>query len=195
MMAAVSAPALAALASQPRHAHDASTQPVMHFHVLAYDGRFSAAASFATEARRLGATVKDTQGDITALWYQDLYHRWQLSPEPVAGITPFNSLLGLQMMASTAGLRVIYRAHHHRDGEQVTHELFGPRAMLSAATRLTGADEQWGRSAAQIILRWPAGLAPLARSESTILDSDRRSVSADSLISWILAPVAEPERA
>jgi hypothetical protein len=102
-------------------------------------------------------------------------------------MTTFNSLLGLQMMASTDGLRVIYRAHHHRDGERVSHELFGPKPILAAVTQLRGSDEQWGGTAARIIMQWPDRLTAVARSASTVLDADRKGVNGDSLVSWILA--------
>ena len=161
----------------------------LRFHTVAYDGRFGEARLFAARARQLGADVYDIDGDITGLWYGQLYPQWKRVPTPVAGITRFNSLLALQLMAGVEGLRVIYRAHHIPASGGAGHEMFGPRAALAAMPRLEGAAEQWAPAAADLVMRWRSDWTAIDRAHSTILDANAHGVPADTLISWILAPV------
>jgi hypothetical protein len=163
----------------------------LRFHKVAYDGRFGEATLFAARARALGADVHDIDGDITDLWYEHLYPQWKRAPIPVAGITRFNSLLALQLMAGIGGLRVIYRASHARDRARTSHELYGPRAALAMIPPLAGAPERWAPAAAGIVMRWRADWTAIDRGHSTILDADARGLPADALISWILAPVRQ----
>ncbi|HEX4025614.1 MAG TPA: hypothetical protein VHX52_13065 [Steroidobacteraceae bacterium] len=171
----------------------AAATATLRFHKVAYDGRFREATLFAERARGLGANVHDIEGDITGLWYDHLYQYWKRVPAPVAGITRFNSLLALQMMASVEGLRVVFRAHHPPDrgpaGHAPTHEIFGPFAALAAAPTLQGPAERWAPAAAAIVMRWHADWTAIDRRHSTILDAEARGLASDTLISWILAPV------
>jgi hypothetical protein len=107
----------------------------------------------------------------------------------VAGMTRFSALLGLQMMASAAGLRLIYRGNHHLEPPPAVHELFGSAAMLSGRPPLPAAAGAWPAAVAAIIMSWPRTALAIDRPHSNVLDADRRAVGPDSPVSWILAPV------
>jgi len=168
---------------------------VLRFYKVAYDGRFREGSLFGARARLLGADVHDIDGDITGLWYDHLYRRWKQSPDPVAGLTQYNSLLALQMMASVDGLRVIYRAHHVPGRAGARHEAFGPTRALASLPALSGSAEQWPAAAAEFVMRWRPEDRAIDRARSTILDADTRGCPAGALVSWILAPVSRSTRA
>jgi len=187
-LAAATGAGAGALGSALRSSH------ALQFYRVAYDGRFVAARSFAAAVRELGGQTHDTEGDITSFWYRDLYHRWRSQPAAVAGMTTFDALLGLSMMASGAGLRVIFRAHHHLDRQPTTHEFFGPVAVLRGLNPLPRSERGWGGAVADLLMRWPATALAVARPASTYLDAARSGVAAESLVSWIIAPHRRGQR-
>lgn len=54
---------------------------------VVYDERFELSRSFAARASAFGARLHAISGDITDLWFGDLYRRWRAGPASVAGIT------------------------------------------------------------------------------------------------------------
>lgn len=175
-----------AAASLPLRAEAAEA---LRYCKVAYDGCFAAAGLFAQRARELGADVFDIQGDITALWYEYLQPHWKAAPAAVAGLTRYNCLLALQMMASIHGLRVVYRAHHVYGSALARHAVYGPHAALAAGPALRGEPAQWAPVAAEVLMGWHADWIAIDRRRSTILQAGERGVPAGALISWILAPV------
>jgi hypothetical protein len=129
-------------------------------------------------------------GDVTDLWYHDLYYRWRQSPAAIAGMTRHSSLFGLEMMAGDVGMRVIYRAHH-RPGQNgaITHEVFGPSAAQRRQAELRGPEADWSRTAANIVMTWPADMTAISKAQSNIAGADQKRVGSETLISWIIAPV------
>jgi hypothetical protein len=74
-----------------------------------FDERFDASVAAARRHERRGVAVYGIRGDVTALWYHDLYHRWKRGPAPLAGVTTHESLFCLDVLARDAGLRVVNR--------------------------------------------------------------------------------------
>jgi hypothetical protein len=74
-----------------------------------FDERFPASVAFALDVNRRGIPIHGIRGDITALWYHDLYFHWRNEPTPIAGITTSESLFCLELLARDAGLRVTSR--------------------------------------------------------------------------------------
>ncbi|PWT83754.1 MAG: hypothetical protein C5B57_06275 [Blastocatellia bacterium] len=74
-----------------------------------FDERFPASVAFALDVKRRGIPIHGIRGDITALWYHDLYFHWRNDPTPIAGITTTESLFCLELLARDAGLRVTSR--------------------------------------------------------------------------------------
>jgi hypothetical protein len=66
------------------------------------------------ELSRLGLVVSSIGGDVTKLWYDDLYPRWRESPVVVAGVTAHGPLFCLERLAWDFGMRVVMRADHRR---------------------------------------------------------------------------------
>ncbi len=150
------------------------------------DERFAAAAAFAGEARRAGATIHPIRGDVTELWFEDLYHRWRREPAAVAGLTTGVSLYCLSEVARDAGLKVVYHAEHETAGDgRTTHQAFGSERMRAQAARLGGGD--WAAEAARIVLSCPRTdfrRTPVERISALL----RAGEHPDRLSSWVIAP-------
>jgi hypothetical protein len=86
--------------------HPAQAEP---FYKVIFDERFPASAA---HARALGGTrmsMHGIRGDVTSLWYRDLYFQWKKQPAQIAGVTTRDSLFCLEILARDAGLFVITR--------------------------------------------------------------------------------------
>ena len=92
-----------------RDALDRSAGASDHLHKAIFDRRFPAGIAFALDAERRGVPVHGIEGDVTALWYHDLYFAWRNGPAPIAGVTTAASLFCLETLARDAGLRVTER--------------------------------------------------------------------------------------
>jgi len=79
------------------------------FYKAIFDERFPASIAFAQDLNRRGVPVHGIRGDITALWYHDLYFQWKKGPAPIDGVTTSESLFCLELLARDAGLRVTRR--------------------------------------------------------------------------------------
>ena len=76
------------------------------------DKRFAPARAFGRDAQWRGETVHAFNGDVTDVWYHDLYHRWQQGRAAIAGLTTYSALFCLQELARDARMRVIHRVEH-----------------------------------------------------------------------------------
>lgn len=92
-----------------------------------FDRRFSASRAFASRIEQRGTPVNAIEGDITALWYHDLYARWKAGPIAMAGLTLNGALFCLDTLARNHGMRVVFRNEHkqtsdgHEIADLVTH--------------------------------------------------------------------------
>lgn len=103
---------LKAAAAAPLLAIAASTQPSADGNpetsAFVFDTRFPVAREIASMS---DAELHPIEGDVTALWYDCLFHRWNAdSAYVVAGITTVTSLFALEQMALLQGRRVVSRA-------------------------------------------------------------------------------------
>lgn len=78
-------------------------------YTVVFDERFSKSRALARELAGPFAQLAAIRGDVTALWYHELYFAWQKRPEPIAGVTTVESLFCLEMLARDAGLHVTHR--------------------------------------------------------------------------------------
>ena len=69
------------------------------FYKVVYDSRFELARSFAARANEYGARLHAISGDITELWFGDLYQRWRTGPALLAGVTLESSAVQLGYFA------------------------------------------------------------------------------------------------
>lgn len=74
-----------------------------------FDERFPASAARARELAGTDTSLHGITGDVTSLWYHDLYFRWRKGPVRIAGVTTRESLFCLEMLARDARLSVITR--------------------------------------------------------------------------------------
>jgi hypothetical protein len=159
------------------------------FYKLVYDRDHPVAVDFGRNAEAAGQPTYAIGGDVTALWYDDLYHRWRQGPAAIAGLTSVSVAMVLEMMAWDAGLRTAFRAEHTPTAAGgMRHALTGPEPMLAHASLLdTGA--AWGVGASKLLSRYPA--AGSARSTLTLDCAPAPGVAhAEPLVSWVFAPVA-----
>jgi hypothetical protein len=100
--------AAAALPFAALHASRASAAPAALYKAI-FDERFPAGRAFAVDSKRRGVATHAIRGDVTALWYHDLYYTWRNGPAPIAGVTRAESLFCLEVLARDAGMRVVRR--------------------------------------------------------------------------------------
>jgi hypothetical protein len=148
---------------------------------------YAAGRAFGEKAGRLGGNVRDIDGDITRLWFDDLRPRWRREPVAVAGLSTYSSLLSLKLMAMDVGIRPVYRGYHHLEGG-LRHELFGPESLLPGSDALGMRGDAWARDIARLVMTWPDATAQ--SGPSTLAEADLHLLSPSSLTSWILAPRA-----
>lgn len=153
-----------------------------------YDRRFPASLAFAARARALGLTVHSIDGDMTKLWYEDLYHVWKQGPIAIAGFTAHGALFCFDQLGRDQGLRVVFRAEHAlRDGGLVAHDFSGPVSMLRDGLALSDAGDRWGARMADVVANCPSGRTEVATATSATRGC-AHEVTEDSLYSWVIAP-------
>lgn len=156
--------------------------------LVIYDERFSPARRFAATAQSIGARIHAIQGEVHALWYDNLAPLARAAGTAFAGMTNQQTLFLLEMVAAEAGMRVIYRAHHDRlNGPASRHESFGPTEVLASTTPLPPHAHEWAEAAARLVLEWPATMTSIRAGHSTIGEARLRAPQAEQLVSWIIA--------
>lgn len=71
-----------------------------------YDERFPLSVAYGREAMRAGLSVHAIRGDMTDLWYDDLYLQWRRRPVAIAGLTAHGPLFCLERLSWDFGMRV-----------------------------------------------------------------------------------------
>lgn len=77
-----------------------------------YDAGFAEARAFARAARDSGMTTDAFSGDVTRLWYDDLYFKWRDGSVVITGMTGASALFCLEKLAWDASHRVLHRLDH-----------------------------------------------------------------------------------
>jgi hypothetical protein len=156
-------------------------------YTVVYDERFPDSVAFARRARVQGLRVSAIQGDITRLWYDDLYHRWKMGPAAIAGLTAADAFFCLEMFGADAGLRRVLKVEHRAGAGGVEHRMEGPAPLLREAS-LADCGPAWPARMAQLAARCPASRA---RRIETVAATAGETLQGDypALVSWVLAPV------
>lgn len=100
-----------ATAAVQHHAPTSSDLPAIDgiaIDCFVYDRRYAAGLAVARRASALGVAAKAIDGDVTALWYDDLRVRARQRPLLLAGLTTGPSLFCLGEFARDANLRLRY---------------------------------------------------------------------------------------
>ena len=153
-----------------------------------FDERFAASRAFASEIEQLGVSVHGIKGDMTDLWYHDLYARWKQGPIAIAGMTAHGAIFCLERLAWDHRMRVVFRADHRflADGT-VEHALSGPVSMLRQAAALSD-ESNWAPEMANLVTRCPASRST-ASLANVIGPTVKNADDPEHLISWLIAPV------
>ena len=187
LQAGVTAVPLAAGAALTLGAKPASAGGVqaVPLHTLVYDERFADSVAFANEARWMGQRTSAIRGDVTKLWYDDLYHAWRNGPAAIAGLTTQDAMFCLEIFGNDAGLRLLVKGEHRIEGGRAVHRMTAPGlALAGASLDQCGAD--WSGRMAQILVGCPATRE--GRTETTAASDARGAQEPVTLVSWLLAP-------
>lgn len=163
-------------------------EPALPLYKVLYDTRFPASAAFAQRAAAAGLAVHAMTGDITRIWYDDLYYRWRQGPVAIAGLTAHGALFCLERLAWDQRMRVVYRGSHAAATQGVVHRFNGPAPLLERAVAAAGAPD-WAASLADAVTAYPRvphgrGAAEAFTAAATL------AAPGEELFSWIIAPVA-----
>jgi len=152
-----------------------------------FDRDFPEALLFGRAARDLGISTHAISGDVTSVWYDDLYFHWQRGSAVVAGLTGSSALFCLERLAWDSGYRVFLRVDHERSSDgTVKHEFHGPCELLPAIAQLLQRSD-WGEPMAELLARCPVATASC--TSSALPRTPSRSPSwSEPLVSWIIAP-------
>lgn len=156
-----------------------------------FDGRFPEAREAARHAAPAAAATVRVEGDLTALWYEDLDLEWKRGTMTLGGVTTRHGLFVLETLAADRGMRVVYRGLHEPADGRIVHTLSGPAAMLENMARPAAAS--FWPALGHAMTRYTA-----SRETATVeRASSRGSVSgpAEPLCSWIIAPRSAAARA
>jgi hypothetical protein len=152
-----------------------------------YDTRFPASVEFARRAAANGQRIVATNGDITRVWYDDLYHRWRAGPAAVAGLTAHGALFCLAELARAERMRVVFRAEHSAVAAGgVAHAIEGDAGLLAVAVA-AAASACWPAAMADVVARCPAERSEWRRARAFTPASVE--VPGEPLYSWIIAPI------
>jgi hypothetical protein len=178
LAAAVVLPSLQAVAAAPAR---------MPLYKVLYDSRTRAGLTFAAAAKRMGAPLHATRGDVTGVWFDELQPEWSRHRTAVAGLTDFHSFFVLDMMARDASMRAVFIATHRACArDRFEHRLFGPRDLIRQASLAT-AGYDWAGSAAAVVTSFPAAVS-VAAQHSSIAEARNIELTSRDLVSWVIAP-------
>lgn len=159
-----------------------------------FDERFAACTIFAEELKLRGRTPDPIRGDITDVWFNDLYYRWKQQPVAIAGLTAPGPIFCLEMLARDAGMRVVMRADHrlstqiHGTDASMVHEISAPGNVVAEAEALQSSGESWPARMAEIVMRFPAQCEP-QRAAKFAAEVPIGSGNTDHLVTWVIAPL------
>lgn len=153
-----------------------------------FDEGFAEGRAFAKAASEFGISTHAISGDVTALWYNDLYFRWQSGSAVIAGLTGASALFCLEKLAWDAGHRVVLRIDHARDASGgVKHTFAGPSELISSLSALQARHSELGARMAHLATQCP--VSSDARVQRAVVNlSGSANGWCEPLVSWVIAP-------
>lgn len=157
-----------------------------------YDSLIPQSRTFASQAKRYRLPLLDIKGDVTDLWYNDLYGLWRRGPTAIAGLTASRTLFCLERLAWDAGLSVRFRVDHDAIGKDIRSfrsRVAHPRAASS--TRFGDDSKSWAVAMAQRIAAYDRrrAIPPVRHLTSGFIRSARNPT--ESLTAWVIAPASK----
>lgn len=161
--------------------------------VLAFvvvDERRAESFRFAKTLAPTESNLLRTSGDVTDIWYRELYPCWSKGKGGVAGLTGHDTLFCLERLAWDHRLRLAYRADHVVSASTTArHLVHGLTGEADAARKLLRSGEHWPEYAAQLVRRQTdRTVSPLAETHVGIRALSGAVGDAVPLYSWYLAP-------
>lgn len=161
-----------------------------------YDRRFEESRVFAASAGRMGLDVRAIEGDMTRLWYDEIYHEWRRRPVAIAGLTAHGPMFCFDQLGRDCGMRVIFRAEHRPESDgTLRHSLSGPASLVGRceATGLAGGSQHWTALMAELVGSCRSGRTEIASAElvsgaESLATDLARSADVDALYTWVIAP-------
>lgn len=156
-----------------------------------FDEDFAESRAFACGARDLGMTTHAISGDVTSLWYNDLYFQWRDGFAVIAGLTGASALFCLERLAWDAGHRIVLRVDHApAPAGGLRHTFLGPSEMLGSSL-MSGRWPQPGLGARMARLATQCPTRTGERVQRVVVDAEGLTDSwCESLVSWVIAPRA-----
>ncbi len=122
-VAATSVPVVASVAWTLRQPETMQATPLDHpsLYKVLVDKRFATARAFGRDAEGRGLPVQAFNGDITDVWFNDLYPKWRQGRAAIAGLTTHSVLFCLEQLARDARMRVVQRTEHRIPGHETLY--------------------------------------------------------------------------
>jgi hypothetical protein len=164
--------------------------PPLPLYAVIYDGRFEQSIAFARRSEALGFSTREISGDVTSLWYNDLYRRWKQGPVAIAGLTGHGAMFCLEQLGRDHRLRSVFRSEHRPEANQeIGHTMRGPVAMLTnALMRIKSQSAAFGSCMADVVTRCPGGRPELSTAEIRSRGELDLGNDETDLYSWVIAP-------
>jgi hypothetical protein len=163
-------------------------------HAVVVDQRFGESVEFGRTLALVGAHTYTMRGDVTDVWYSQLYPLWKAGGAAVAGLTGSGVLFCLERLAWDHGLRVVHRGSHQPFGETaIQHAMLGRANWRAMKVDTVDLSTPWPAALANSIAQIqspcppvPIGLA--LRPVCTTVSADKNTNG--TLFSWVIAPPA-----
>jgi len=156
---------------------------------VVYDERYQDSVAFARESDKLGAAIHGIKGDVTDLWYNDLYHEWKKGPAAIMGMTTEDALFCLQILAQDQRMRVVFRVdHNYLRGNRIEHVITGVSRVHHEMADLANVGPAWNVRMSNVVMQYPDDHAKAGETK-IITQLDRPVTDQQSLVTWVIAPV------
>jgi hypothetical protein len=167
----------------------AGTSYITPYKVI-FDQRYPDSLAFAAEAERLGAIIHGIQGDVTDLWYHDLYHVWKQGPAPIMGMTTPDALFCLDILARDQRMHVVLRVeHNYLSDNRIEHVINSMAPAPPAVAELEHVGPAWNIQMSGVVLRCPETRSQ-ASCATLVTQLDRPVPDRPPpLVSWVIAPI------
>lgn len=153
---------------------------------VVYDTRFADSVAFARRSASLGLTTHPIDADMTRLWYDEIYHRWQQGPAAIAGLTAHGPMFCFAELARDVRMRIVFKAEHRAvAATQLAHGITGPVSMLSDAVGACNRAGGFGAAMADVVSRCPTGRHEIRSAQVGHVDI---APDEDALYTWVIAP-------
>jgi hypothetical protein len=152
---------------------------------VVYDARLPDSVAFAQRSAALGVrTLAVEDGDMTRLWYDEVYPRWRQGPAALAGLTAHGPMFCFEELARDVRMRTVFRAEHRAASGILAHAIKGPASMLPAARAACGR-AALGVAMAELVARCPTGRHEIS---TTTLEAGIATAAVEPFYTWLIAP-------